>query len=48
MLIRAFIVSALLALTGCAAQFPEPTGSRNHEAADAVLEGRRHRSGDRP
>jgi hypothetical protein len=38
MLIRAFIVSALLALTGCAAQFPEPTGSRNHEAADAVLE----------
>ena len=37
MLRAAFLVSLLL-VAGCAAQFPEPIGSRDHAAAEAVLE----------
>lgn len=38
MLLRTILISALILVAGCAAQFPEPTGSRNHDAAAAVLE----------
>jgi hypothetical protein len=38
MLSRLFLLSVLALFAGCAAQFPEPTGSRNHDAAEAVLE----------
>ncbi len=38
MLLRTFVVSCLVLLAGCAAQFPEPTGSRNHASAAEVLD----------
>ena len=38
MLFRIAGLSILALLAGCAAQFPEPTGSRDHAAAEAVLD----------
>ncbi len=38
MVVRTMLIVALLVTAGCAAQFPEPTGSRNHAAAAVVLE----------
>ena len=35
---RLTFVSSLLLMAGCAAQFPEPVGSRDHAAAAAVLD----------
>ena len=38
MMLRSVLIFTLVLAAGCAAQFPEPTGSRNHSAAEAVLE----------
>ena len=37
-MLRLMLISTLLLMAGCAAQFPEPTGSRNHAAAAVVLD----------
>ncbi|MDJ0813421.1 MAG: hypothetical protein QNJ23_06820 [Woeseiaceae bacterium] len=38
MLLRISVVTWLVLLAGCAAQFPEPTGSRDHASAAEVLD----------
>lgn len=38
MSMRLTLAATVTLLAGCAAQFPEPVGSRNHGAAEAVLE----------
>ena len=35
---RSLLVISVLVMAGCAAQFPEPVGSRDHAAAEAVLD----------